>query len=173
MAAARRGVTLGLQAREQAKIKVRQPLAGVLISGPGAEQANRHAGIIAEELNVKAVGVAPSASVEEGWVSTADGGMTVAIDTRMTQELLAEGMARELSRAVQNLRKKSGLAVADRIHLGIEAPPEVSEAIEPHLAWLASETLATSTEHAAVADPEGKQDVTVDGLRITISLRRA
>ena len=76
-------------------------------------------------------------------------------------------MARELSRAVQNLRKKSGLAVSDRIHLGIEAPDEISGAIEPHLDWLASETLATSTERAAVGGAGGKQDVTVDGLRIT------
>ncbi len=173
MAAARRAVTLGLQAREQAKIKVRQPLAGALITGTGADQANLQAAIVAEELNVKAVRVAPSANAEDGWVSTADGGMIVAIDTRMTPELRAEGMARELLRAIQNLRKKSGLAVSDRIHLGIEAPPEVWEAIEPHLDWLASETLATSTERVAVADPEGKQDVTVDGLRITISLRRA
>jgi isoleucyl-tRNA synthetase len=173
MAAARRAVSLGLQAREQAKIKVRRPLARAVITGTGADQAIRHAAIIAEELNVKAVEVAASASAEDGWVSAADGGMIVAIDTRMTPELLAEGMARELSRAVQNLRKKSGLAVSDRIHLGIEAPPEVWEAIEPHLDWLASETLATSIVRAAVEEPDGKQDVTVDGLRITISLRRA
>jgi isoleucyl-tRNA synthetase len=173
MTAARRAVTLGLQAREQAKLKVRRPLARALITGTGADQATRHAAIIAEELNVKAVEVEASVSAENGWISAADGGMTVAIDTRMTPELLAEGMARELSRAVQNLRKKSGLAVSDRIHLGIEAPPEVWEAIEPHLDWLASETLATSIVRAAVEEPDGKQDVTVDGLRITISLRRA
>jgi isoleucyl-tRNA synthetase len=173
MAAARRAVTLGLQAREQAKIKVRRPLARALITGTGAEHATRHAAIIAEELNVKAVEVAASASAEDGWVSAVDGGMTVTLDTRMTPELLAEGMARELSRAVQNLRKKSGLAVSDRIHLGIEAPSEVWKATEPHLDWLASETLATSIVRAAVEEPDGKQDVTVDGLRITISLRRA
>ncbi|MEX2557338.1 MAG: isoleucine--tRNA ligase [Actinomycetota bacterium] len=173
MAAARRAVTLGLQAREQAKIKVRQPLARVLIIGTGADQAIRHAAIIAEELNVKIVEVLANAPTEEDWVTAADGGLTVAIDTRMTPELLGEGMARELSRAVQNLRKKSGLAVSDRIHLGIEAPAEAWEAIEPHLDWLASETLATSIVRVPVEEPEGKADVTVDGLRITISLRRA
>jgi isoleucyl-tRNA synthetase len=99
--------------------------------------------------------------------------MTVAVDTRITPELRKEGIARELSRAVQNLRKKSGLAVSDRIHLGIEGPDEVSAAIESHLDWLASETLAISVAQAPVDAPGGRTDVTVDGYRITISIRRA
>ena len=173
MAAARRAVTLGLQSREQAKIKVRQPLARAVVAGASAEQAARHGPIIADELNVKVVEAVDEIPAEDGWVAASDGTMTVAVDTGITPELRSEGIARELSRAVQNLRKKSGLAVSDRIDLGIEGPDEVSAAIAPHLDWLASETLAVSVERTSVEEPEGKADLTVETYRITISIRRA
>ncbi len=171
MAAARRAVALGLQARESAKIKVRQPLARAVLSGPGADTAVAHAAIIADELNVKTVSVADAGL--DGATNATDGGMTVSLDTALTPELRAEGMARELIRAVQNLRKKSGLAVAHRIHLGIEAPDRIRSALEPFLDWISSEVLAVSVVRGSVDAPDGKADVTLDGERVTISLKRA
>ena len=113
MAAARRAVALGLQARETAKTRVRQPLARAVVSGAGADLAVRHASIVADELNVKLVAAESAAPSAGAGANATDGGMTVSVDTEITPELRAEGMARELVRAVQNLRKKSGLAVAD------------------------------------------------------------
>ncbi len=168
MAAARRAVALGLQGRESAKIKVRQPLASAVVSGTGAELAIRHAAIIAEELNVKTVAAADVADA-----GATDGGMTVSIDTEITPDLRAEGMARELVRAVQNLRKKSGLAVADRIHLRIDAPTAIGAALESHLDWIAAEVLAISVAGEALDAPEGTAAVTLDGERVSISLTRA
>ena len=173
MASARRAVGLGLKARETAQIKVRQPLAKAVVSGAGAEAALRHASIIADELNVKDVALSDEAPDEDGWVHADDGGMTVSIDTRLTAELRGEGMAREVVRAVQNLRKKSGLAVSDRIELGIEAPDEIWTSIEPFVEYIAGETLATSVVRGAVEAPDGKSDVKIDGQRVTISIRRA
>ncbi|MGH2786059.1 MAG: DUF5915 domain-containing protein, partial [Actinomycetota bacterium] len=169
MAAARRARTLGLQAREQAKIKVRQPLARVVIDGPTAAAAVRHAAIIAEELNVKAVEVA---SAPDGWPVAAEGSLTVALDPEITKELRAEGIARELVRAVQNLRKKSGLAVSDRIALGVEgASDDLWSALEPHRTWIADEVLATDVSREAI-DGEGAADVRIEGASIRISLKR-
>ena len=173
MSAARRAVGLGLKARETAKIKVRQPLAKAVLSGAGAEQALRHASIISEELNVKAVELASAPPEGDGWVHATDGSMTVSLDTILTPELRGEGMAREVVRAIQNLRKKSGLAVSDRIALGIDAPDEVWKPIEPFLDWVASETLAVSADRNAVDAPDGSAEATIDGKRITISIRRA
>jgi len=173
MAAARHAVGLGLQAREKAGIKVRQPLAKAEVSGAGADLAFRHAAIIAEELNVKAVEVAPEPPSGDAYIDATDGTMTVSLDTELTPELRGEGMARELVRAIQNLRKKSRLAVSDRIHLGMEAPDALWVEIEPFLDRIASETLAVSSIRGAVAAPDGKADVTIDGARVTISLRRA
>jgi len=172
MAAARRAVALGNQARNEAKLKVRQPLAVAVISGTGADLAMRHSAIIADELNVKEVKLATEPPTGDGWAHAADGGMTVSLDLRLTPELRGEGMARELVRAIQNLRKKSGLAVSDRIVLGIEAPDGVWDAISQHVEWIASETLATSVERGPVEGPDGKADVMLDGQRVTISIRR-
>ncbi len=170
MAAARRAVTLGLQVREQAKIKVRQPLARVVIDGPTAASAARHARIIAEELNVKSVDVATAPS--DGWPAAEEGSIKVALDPEITKELRAEGIARELVRAVQNLRKKSGLAVSDRIALGVEgASEDLWAALEPHRTWIADEVLATEVTHEAV-EGEGAADVRIEGASIRISLKR-
>ncbi|MGH2786223.1 MAG: isoleucine--tRNA ligase [Actinomycetota bacterium] len=169
MAAARRARTLGLQAREGAKIKVRQPLGRVLIDGASAEAATRHAAIIAEELNVKSVEVAAPPA---GWPTAEEGSLRVALDPEITPELRAEGVARELVRAVQNLRKKSGLAVSDRITLGITgAPDELWSALAPRLSWIADEVLATDISRDGV-DGEGGADVKIEDVSIRISLKR-
>jgi isoleucyl-tRNA synthetase len=173
MASARRAVGLGLKARETAQMKVRQPLAKVVLSGAGSETALRHASIIADELNVKEVALADTPPEGNGWVSAPDGGMTVSLDTVLTPELRGEGMAREVVRAVQNLRKRSGLAVADRIELGIEAPDEIWKAIEPFIDWIASETLAVRVERGDLAEPLASAEAKIDGQRVTISIRRA
>jgi isoleucyl-tRNA synthetase len=171
MASARRAVRLGLKARETAQIKVRQPLAEAVVSGTGAEVALRHSAIIADELNVKEVIHADRPP--DGWENASDGGMTVSLDTALTPELRGEGTAREVVRAVQNLRKKSGLAVSDRILLGVEAPGEVWEAIGSFVDYIAGETLATEVSRGAVEAPDGKSDVKIDGQRVTISIRRS
>jgi isoleucyl-tRNA synthetase len=163
MGAARRAVTLGLQAREQAKIKVRQPLARAEILGDDAGLALRHAAIIADELNVKIV--------EPGGAGGA--ALDVALDTSLTPALRAEGNARELVRGVQNLRKRSGLAVADRIVLGVDAPDDLWETLQPHRDYLAAEVLARAVERGAVDEPEGSAEVKLDGASVKISLRRA
>jgi len=171
MAAARRAVGLGLQARTNAKVKVRQPLARAVLCGAGADLAARHAATIAEELNVKTVDTADSPPA--GFATATEGTTAVALDTEISEELRAEGLARELVRAVQNLRKKSGLAVADRIYLGIDAAEEAWDALDPHRSWIAGEVLAVSVERGEVSPSDGRAEVAVDGRNVSVSLRRA
>lgn len=70
-----------------------------------------------------------------------EGELTVALDPEITEELRREGLVRDLIRAVQNLRKDAGLEVTDRIILGIEADPDLSEAIKDFEDYLTGETL--------------------------------
>ena len=76
----------------------------------------------------------------------------VVLDTAVTPELQAEGIARDLVRAVQQARKDAGLQVSDRIALSVAGPADVLAAARTHEALLAEETLATSVAYADAAD---------------------
>jgi isoleucyl-tRNA synthetase len=73
-----------------------------------------------------------------------EGGLTVALDTGITEELSREGDVRDLVRGIQNLRKESGLDVTDRIRLSLYGSPRLKAAWEAFDAYIASETLATA-----------------------------
>ncbi len=68
----------------------------------------------------------------------------VVLDTALDEDLLAEGYARDVVRAVQDARKAAGLHVADRIALHLDVPAEHVAAVEAHRDVVAAETLATS-----------------------------
>ena len=98
------------------------------------------------------------------------GGGFVVLDTTVTPELAAEGVARDLVRAVQQARRDAGLHVSDRISLTIQGSPEVFEATVTHRDLIVGETLATqfasgpmSTNGSAPATPcsAGAVDVVV------------
>jgi len=80
------------------------------------------------------------------------GSGVVVLDTEVTAELAAEGVARDLVRVVQQARRDAGLDVSDRISLVVEAGTEVAEALHRHRELVASETLATSLD---VRGPRG------------------
>jgi isoleucyl-tRNA synthetase len=74
----------------------------------------------------------------------------VMLDTAVTPELTAEGLARDVIRAVQQARRDAGLDVSDRIHLTIDAPDDVAAAARAHEPFVASETLALEVRYADV-----------------------
>ncbi|MFI5244896.1 MAG: DUF5915 domain-containing protein, partial [Gemmatimonadales bacterium] len=71
-----------------------------------------------------------------------DGARFAAIDTTLTTELRAEGIAREMVSRIQRLRKDTGLAVSDRIRLNIAGPESLRAIAEQHRQWIAGEVLA-------------------------------
>ena len=68
-------------------------------------------------------------------------GMTVALDVSINEELLEEGIARELVNRIQNLRKDSGFEVTDRIDVVLQKDPKVELAIASNETYIKSETL--------------------------------
>ena len=86
------------------------------------------------------------AAASDGHTATGllPGGGFVVLDTEVTAELAAEGVARDLIRAVQQARKDAGLEVSDRIALTIGGSAEVQAAARAHEALICGETLAVS-----------------------------
>ena len=108
-------VELGLSARKEANVKVRQPLQYVSYSGVTELDADLEK-VIAEELNVKEVHWAPELSkLDETILRDGSAGSKVLLSTAMSPELKEEGYSRELERQVQDLRKRFGLNVGDMI----------------------------------------------------------
>jgi isoleucyl-tRNA synthetase len=84
-------------------------------------------------------------------VAFLDEGGFVVLDTVTTPELDAEGLARDVVRAVQQARKDAGLDVGDRISLRLEADPAAQDAIGEHHGLIAAETLSTALETVAAS----------------------
>jgi isoleucyl-tRNA synthetase len=210
---ARRAASLGLSARGNAGLKVRQPLSKVLVnvSKGSAEISEELVEIVIDELNIKAMefvddvdelvdykvlpnnkllgpkfgadfpkvraalsGLDPAevaATVAEGEAVTfelngetvslsgeeilvnteavegmavaADKVVTVAIDTLLTPELIAEGLAREIVRRIQAQRKNAGLNIEDRIKTWYVAPDELDRVFKDWSEYIQTETLTT------------------------------
>jgi isoleucyl-tRNA synthetase len=114
----------------------------------------------------------------EGYSVEREGSHAVALDLTIDEPLREEGRAREIVHAVQTARKAAGLEVEDRIELALDGEAALLRAAETHRDYLAGETLAPkldlgdgATLPASERDYSG--DVEVDGLKLTISLRRA
>ncbi|MGZ6345388.1 MAG: class I tRNA ligase family protein [Candidatus Limnocylindrales bacterium] len=117
------------------------------------------------------------ASPRPGTAVAHDGGIVVVIDTTLTPPLIAEGDARELARAVQELRKQAELELTERISLEVEADGALRERLAPHLDDLAADTLAEAISFGQ-PDPaagdgvtEGSADLSSGTVRLR--LRRA
>jgi isoleucyl-tRNA synthetase len=96
-------------------------------------------------------------------------GLVVVLDTGLTPELVAEGDARELARAIQELRRDAGLELDDRIDLWTEGLPA---AVNAHRAAVAADPLADLADGPAPADVH-RATVGLDGGTVTIALRRS
>ncbi|WP_395093562.1 isoleucine--tRNA ligase [Vaginella massiliensis] len=79
-----------------------------------------------------------------GWTVTSNGNLTVALDLTLTEELINEGIARELVNRIQNIRKDSGLDVTDKIEIKLENNPIIQKAVESNRDYICAETLAES-----------------------------
>ena len=157
MSVVRRLVATGLAARNAAGIKVRQPLRAVTIAEKPLNSALET--ILLEELNIKA------ARYQGG-----GGGLT--LDTEISPELKLEGLARDLVRKIQELRKQSGFAVEDRIRLFYEGDGILAEALERWRDYIATETLAVAVARGAAPDGASSETLQIEGHDLKVGVVR-
>jgi isoleucyl-tRNA synthetase len=122
--------------------------------------------ILPDEVEVKSL-------AKEGFAVAEEGSYVAALVTELTPELLAEGLAREFVRHLQDFRKESGLDVADRIRVYLEASPLLKDAILKYHEYITTETL---TVELSFASPPAQAKVNSDafeGETVTIALLKA
>ena len=95
-----------------------------------------------QDLTVEAVDVDIISEDIPGWLVGNEGNLTVALDITLTDELRNEGMARELVNRIQNIRKKSGLEITDRIRVSIEPNEASTNAVKAFGDYIARQVLA-------------------------------
>lgn len=86
-------------------------------------------------------------SAKEGFAVGSDKGVFVILDTKLTPELEAEGLARELVSKIQQMRKQKDFDMMDNINISVCCEDELKAAFEAHKAYIMSETLAVSLEY--------------------------
>lgn len=127
----------------------------------------------AETFDLEPADLFINLKAQEGWTGVADRDTQVALDTRITEVLALEGMARDIIRQVQDLRKKSGLEMEDRIILHLETPSELlAKSIAGHRDYIASETLVLNYSATAPTDAQVAQ-VKIETHELTITLKKA
>ncbi|MCW5878361.1 MAG: class I tRNA ligase family protein [Anaerolineales bacterium] len=242
MGLARQVASLGLSARGNANLKVRQPLAAVRVHAGGAASGlpDYLTEIVQDELNVKALlfvqdaadlvtyrlqpdnvklgprfgadfpalrkaleALDPAAvkaqldrgdSVEvqlggqahalaadeilvssqpaEGLAVAADKGVTVGLDTALTPELKAEGTAREIVRRIQDMRKKAGFNIEDRIHTSYQTAGPLAAVLAGWADYIKAETLSEQLGEGAPAVDAYSEEHKLEGETLTLWVER-
>ncbi len=139
--------SLGRAARSQAGIKVRQPLAKVIVkvgSKQDRETLERLTAQVLEELNVKGLEFVDRVAEldKAGYVVISEGGYSVAIPTEIPAELQAEGMAREIVRRLQTMRRAAGLDIADHIITYYQGEAYIRQVMTDFADYIKQETLS-------------------------------
>ncbi len=109
-----------------------------------------------------------------GWLVANEGNLTVALDITVTDELLREGMARELVNRIQNVRKSKDFDITDKIAVTIEPNGNTDGAVASFGDYIAKQVLAVSVKAAAVdaADPDAVQ-LDMDGFKLLVKVTKA
>jgi isoleucyl-tRNA synthetase len=109
-------------------------------------------------------------SGKPGYAVAEEAGYAVAITTEITPELADEGLARELVRRIQEMRKTAGFDISDRIRLHHAGDPEVARVLGAWRDYVSQETLADAIEPGAAAGHSEEHDI--DGRKVTLTVTK-
>ena len=160
-----KAIQSALRDGDQASVR---PLAEKLLAGEDiiVEVDGSSFEILNDECEVKASVQAPEGAVE-------DGGYVVVLNTRLTSDLLEEGLARELIRRIQNLRKQADFALDDRIDIVYsDASDTIDAVMQLFSGYISAETLADSLQPGDMSSEFVQETVQLRGEALTIGLRR-
>jgi len=159
MAKVRELVALALAERAKHAVKVRQPLAKIVVGGK-AELSKELRDLLAQEVNVKAVVFDPGLDAP------------IEIDWAITPELKEEGMVREIMRNIQELRKTAKLTPADKAVIYVQTTGELNAVILKNQQVMAKETKAAGFEFKKTDKVDAQIEAAVDKQPIWIGIKK-
>ena len=107
-----------------------------------------------------------------GWLVANEGSVTVALDVTVSDELKAEGIARDIVNRIQNIRKSRGFDITDRITLVFEPDAETDNAVKTFADYIARQVLADAVTVAPVSALSGVETLDLDGTEIKVAVNK-
>jgi isoleucyl-tRNA synthetase len=177
MDAVRKIVEIGHALRDEAGVKLRQPLSEVevenaALSGKGGKNLDELLPLAAEEMNVKLVKAVDHIEERGGWMMKSANGFAVALRTEITDELKREGWMREISRQVNDLRKEAKLKPADRITLSLATEDiELRSILTTEKEHLTAAARADEVVFEAI-ESEFARELDLDGKKLAVTIKK-
>ncbi len=165
----------GRSARSNTGIKVRQPLAKMVVQVPtqaAVEGLQRLGEEIAAEVNVQAIEVTTNA-LPPGLEIVSERDVTVGLSTELTPELVDEGTARELVRRIQTMRKSAGFDIADRIVTYYQGDDDLRRIMGSFGDYIRQETLSEELLEQSPPPDAHVESHKLDSSEVTLGVRRA
>lgn len=126
-----------------------------------------------QEILIPAEEIQVQSSPLSGLAVFSDKGIHVAVDSTITPELRGEGLAREVVRRIQDLRKQAGLEIADHIQVWYQASEGLAEAISANQEYIAREVLADSMNNQPLPAEAASVATEFDGETLSVALKKA
>jgi len=108
----------------------------------------------------------------KGWSVETEKGVTVALDTELTEDLIREGLAREFVNRIQNMRKEADYDVTDHIEIGFESAAAVTSAVSEMGSYIKAETLADDICDSLLLQADFIKSWDIEGVACKISIKR-
>lgn len=159
MLIARKVVELGLVARDEAKLKIRQPLGNMEVLN--CQLPTEYEDIIKDELNIKSITLVAG---EEK--------LSIKLDTNITPELKVEGLERDLIRQINLLRKSGNLTINDEIIIYHDASGLIADVLNKQSAGLMGSTVSKSVVNSMETGLLLTVEVKLDEIKFNLGIKK-
>lgn len=164
MALVRKIVELGLAARDEAGVKIRQMLGSVTVKSKEASLDEKYLDLIKDELNIQ----------EVIWGTGELDYPELTLDTEITPELKKEGVKRELVRLINNFRKDLNLTLSDMVSVSIiGASDEINTVILEKAEEIKKDTLSFDIDTLEPSGDKNTKEVKIDDAKFVIAIKLA
>lgn len=121
--------------------------------------------ILPEEVHIESLPI-------EGYSVISEGGLIVGIKTEITKELAQEGLARDIVRRIQDLRKEADFNIDDEIETWYSGNANIVEVFKKEANYIASETLSQSLNHGEPKVGAKIEEFDIDGQKIKLGIKK-